>query len=146
MEGLKNVLENGFFWRSPKKFSLKPSFFVLESICACVLGLERVCPRPGALCPRLYLWFRPANAYLWGSRPPRSPQNRCACSQSPEYHLRCYIPRLHAIDSRVYSIYLFVFLFYVTCFCSFFLSVIKKQRINMIKVLNRSSKISMFGR
>ena len=48
---LKNFCEDLFFFfffflRSPEKLLSRPFFFILESTCACVLGLEHSCPWP----------------------------------------------------------------------------------------------------
>ena len=44
----KIFVKTFFFWRLPEKILWRP-FLFLESTCACVLGLESVCPRKG--CP-----------------------------------------------------------------------------------------------
>ena len=58
---LKKTFWRPFFLRWPEKI-FEDLFF--ENTCACVLGLERVCPWPRnffvslALCPRLHVWKR----------------------------------------------------------------------------------------
>ena len=42
------------FLRTPEKKFLKILLFFLENTCACVLALERVCPRKGCLWPRIF--------------------------------------------------------------------------------------------
>ena len=52
---LKNIFEDLFFLKGPEKKILK-TFFFLRTLASMslVLGLERVCPWPRALCSRLH--------------------------------------------------------------------------------------------